>query len=159
MRIAIYPGSFDPVTCGHLDILGRALGLFDKVIIAVAKESTKQSVFSVQERVVMLCEVTRDMPKVTVDAFEGLTINYAKRVGAEVVIRGLRAMSDFEFEFQMALMNKKLEPSIETVFLMTQSDFSFISSSAIKSVVSMGGTVAGLVPVQVEEELKRKYFG
>nr|MDA8440779.1 pantetheine-phosphate adenylyltransferase [Peptococcaceae bacterium] len=139
MRIAIYPGSFDPVTCGHLDILGRALGLFDKVIIAVAKESTKQSVFSVQERVVMLCEVTRDMPKVTVDAFEGLTINYAKRVGAEVVIRGLRAMSDFEFEFQMALMNKKLEPSIETVFLMTQSDFSFISSSAIKSVVSMGG--------------------
>lgn len=158
MRIAIYPGTFDPVTSGHLDILERAVGLFDQVIIAVATESTKQPVFSVQERIELLEKVTQHMSGVEVDTFEGLTVSYAKQVGASAIIRGLRAMSDFEFEFQLALMNKKLEPSVETVFLMTKSDFSFISSSAIKSVVSLGGSVSGLVPPSVETALRQKYL-
>jgi len=157
VSIAIYPGTFDPVTSGHLDILERAVGLFDQVIIAVAKESTKQPLFTVEERVDLLTKVTTSLPNVSVDTFEGLTISYAKQVGAVAVIRGLRAMSDFEFEFQLALMNKKLDPSIETVFLMTKSEFSFISSSAIKWVVSLGGSVNGLVPPQVEEALRNKY--
>ncbi|HWJ02326.1 MAG TPA: pantetheine-phosphate adenylyltransferase [Verrucomicrobiae bacterium] len=157
MSIAIYPGTFDPVTSGHLDILERAVGLFDRVIIAVAKESTKQPLFSTPERVELLQQVTQNMPTVSVATFEGLTINYAKEVGAKAIIRGLRAMSDFEYEFQLALMNKKLDPSIETVFLMTKSEFSFISSSAIKWVVSLGGSVNGLVTPQVEEALRSKY--
>ncbi len=157
MSIAIYPGSFDPVTSGHLDILTRAVGLFDQVIIAVAKESTKTPLFSVEERVELVRQVTAGIGKVRVDTFEGLTIEYARRVGAVAVIRGLRAMSDFEFEFQLALMNKKLDAGIETVFLMTQSEYSFISSSAIKWVVSLGGSVTGLVPPEAEKALKKKY--
>lgn len=157
MSVAIYPGTFDPVTCGHLDILERAVGLFDKVIIAVAKESTKTTLFNTEERLKLLRAVTADMPGVEVDTFEGLTMTYARQVGAKAVIRGLRAMSDFEFEFQLALMNKKLDPAIETVFLMTQSEFSFISSSSIKWVVELGGMITGLVPPIVEEALKQKY--
>ncbi len=157
MSIAIYPGTFDPVTSGHLDVLARAVGLFDQVIIAVARESAKTPLFSVEERVELLRRVTAGLAKVRVDTFEGLTIEYARRVGAVAVIRGLRAMSDFEFEFQLALMNKKLDAGIETVFLMTQSEYSFISSSAIKWVVSLGGSVKGLVPAEVEEALKKKY--
>ena len=158
MTVAIYPGTFDPVTLGHLDILERALGLFDEIIIAVATESTKQSLFTVEERTNLLRIVTADLPRVRVDTFEGLTINYAKQVGAKALIRGLRAMSDFEFEFQLALMNKKLDTSIETVFLMTKSEFSFISSSAIKLVASLGGSVTGLVSPQVETALCNKYI-
>jgi pantetheine-phosphate adenylyltransferase len=159
MSIAIYPGTFDPVTSGHLDILERAVSLFDRVIIAVAKESNKNTLFSVDERLELLRTVTASMPGVEVDSFEGLTVSYAREVGAKAIIRGLRAMSDFEFEFQLALMNKKLDASIETVFLMTQSEFSFISSSAIKWVVELGGSIKGLVPVHVEEALKEKYEG
>ncbi|HZW84169.1 MAG TPA: pantetheine-phosphate adenylyltransferase [Candidatus Deferrimicrobium sp.] len=159
MSIAIYPGTFDPVTSGHLDILERAVSLFDRVIIAVAKESNKNTLFSVDERLELLRTVTASMPGVEVDSFEGLTVSYAREVGAKAIIRGLRAMSDFEFEFQLALMNKKLDASIETVFLMTQSEFSFISSSAIKWVVELGGSIKGLVPVQVEVALKQKYEG
>lgn len=159
MSIAIYPGTFDPVTSGHLDILERAVSLFDRVIIAVAKESNKNTLFSVDERLELLRTVTASMPGVEVDSFEGLTVSYAREVGAKAIIRGLRAMSDFEFEFQLALMNKKLDASIETVFLMTQSEFSFISSSAIKWVVELGGSIKGLVPVQVEGALKEKYEG
>ncbi len=157
MSVAIYPGTFDPVTSGHLDILERAVGLFDKVIIAVAMESTKTPLFSVQERLGLLKAVTAKMDKVEVDTFAGLTVNYAKQVGAIAVIRGLRAMSDFEFEFQLALMNKKLDASIETVFLMTQSEFSFISSSAIKLVVELGGSITGFVPPLVEHAMKQKF--
>lgn len=158
MSIAIYPGTFDPVTSGHLDILERAVSLFDRVVIAVAKDTTKVPLFSVDERVALLQEVTADLPTVEVDTFEGLTIEYAKKIGATAVIRGLRAMSDFEYEFQLALMNKKLDPGIETVFLMTKSEFSFISSSAIKSVVGLGGSVNGLVPASVEKALVAKFF-
>ncbi len=157
MRSAIYPGTFDPVTHGHLDILQRAVGVFDEVIIAVAADSNKSPLFSLGERIHLLSEATVDMPTVSVRVFEGLTVEFARRCGATAIIRGLRAMSDFEYEFQLALMNKKLAPDVETVFLMTKSDFSFISSSAIKWVASLHGAVSEFVPEHVEKALMEKY--
>ncbi|CAA7602273.1 pantetheine-phosphate adenylyltransferase [Acididesulfobacillus acetoxydans] len=157
VRVAIYPGTFDPVTNGHLDILQRAISVFDRVIIAVASDSNKSPLFTLKERVELLYQVTAGMPTVTVVSFDGLTVEFAHRCGAVAIIRGLRAMSDFEYEFQLALMNKKLAPDIETVFLMTKSDFSFISSSAIKWAASLNGAVSDLVPPVVEKALIEKY--
>ncbi|MDW7672924.1 MAG: pantetheine-phosphate adenylyltransferase [Bacillota bacterium] len=157
MRIAVYPGTFDPVTNGHLDILERAANLFDVVIIAVAKDNYKNNLFNLQERLDILEAVANDIPNVKVDVFTGLLITYAEQQGASAIIRGLRAISDFEFEFQLSLMNKKLNDKIETVFLMTANEYSFISSSIIKQTASLGGSVKGLVPPIVENALKKKY--
>lgn len=157
MRIAIYPGTFDPVTNGHLDILRRAAEFFDLVIVAVAVNSNKSTLFSLAERIELLNEATKDMPCVQVKGFEGLTVEFARECGAIAIIRGLRAMQDFEYEFQLALMNKKLAADIETVFLMTQSEFSFISSSSIKWAASLKGSISEFVPHHVEQALMKKY--
>lgn len=157
VRVAIYPGTFDPVTNGHLDILQRAVSVFDEVIIAVASDSNKSALFTLDERLKLLLEATEGMPNVKVSTFDGLTVAFAHQCGAAAIIRGLRAMSDFEYEFQLALMNKKLAPDVETVFLMTKSDYSFISSSAIKWAASLQGEVTNLVPTHVERALKQKF--
>jgi pantetheine-phosphate adenylyltransferase, bacterial len=157
VRTAIYPGTFDPVTNGHLDILHRAIYLFDRVIVAVASESNKQTLFSLEERQKLLRCETSDMENVEVMSFGGLTVDFARECEAIALIRGLRAMTDFEYEFQLALMNKKLAPDIETVFLMTKSEYSFISSSSIKSAASLQGDVSGLVPPNVEKAMIQKY--
>lgn len=157
MRTAICPGSFDPVTNGHLDIIGRASLLFDRVIVAVSRNPVKNPLFSIQERVEMLKEVILPYPNVEVDSFEGLTVNYAIQRKAKAIVRGLRVISDFENEFRMALTNQKLACHIETVFLMTKAEFSFISSSTVREVASFSGSVRSLVPPMVEERLKGKF--
>lgn len=157
MRIAIYPGTFDPVTNGHLDILKRATEFFDKVIIAVAVDSNKKTLFSLEERIQLIETAIQDLPQVKVQGFEGLTVEFARQCGAIAIIRGLRAMQDFEYEFQLALMNKKLAPDIETIFLMTQSEFSFISSSSIKWAASLKGSVSEFVPTHVELAMYKKF--
>ena len=157
MRNAIYPGTFDPVTYGHLDILIRAKELFDEVTIAIAEDSDKKTLFSLEERKDLVLEATKDMPNVRVCIFEGLTVEFARQCGAIAILRGLRALSDFEYEFQLALMNKKLAPDIETIFLMTQSQFSFISSSAIKWAASLQAGVSDFIPPHVEKALMTKY--
>lgn len=157
MKIAVYPGSFDPVTNGHLDIIERSARLFDHLIVAVARNPNKQALFGTEERMQMLREVTAHLVNVSVDSYEGLTINYAKSSGAGVLVRGLRAISDFENEFLMALMNRKLEPSIETIFMMTSNNYTFLSSSAVKEVVSMGGDATSLLPDSVLQRLKERF--
>lgn len=157
MRTAVYPGTFDPVTYGHLDILHRAVALFDKVIIAVAFDSNKETLFTLEERQDLLRHEMRDIENVEISSFSGLTVDFARQCGAVALIRGLRAMTDFEYEFQLALMNKKLGPDIETIFLMTKSEYSFISSSAIKWAASLQGSVTDFVPPYVEKALMQKY--
>lgn len=157
MKIAVYPGTFDPVTNGHLDILQRAIAIFDKVIIAVAAESYKDALFTLNERVNMLKEITKNLPNVDVDIFTGLTVDYCRANQANAIVRGLRAVSDFEYELQLALMNKKLNDNIETIFLMTAAENSFVSSTIIKKVSVIGGCVKGLVPDLVEKKLRAKY--
>ncbi|WP_066639323.1 pantetheine-phosphate adenylyltransferase [Desulfolucanica intricata] len=157
MRIGIYPGSFDPVTNGHLDIIERAALLFDRVIVAVSKNVNKSPLFTVSERVETLQQVLIPYYNVVVDSFEGLTAVYARQQGAQAIIRGLRAISDFEAEFMMALSNKKIVSSVETMFLMTRAEYSFISSSAVKEVASFGGCVQSMVPPLVEQKLKEKF--
>lgn len=157
VKTAIYPGTFDPVTKGHLDILTRATELFDEVIIAVAADSNKTTLFSLKERINLLEEAAQDLERVKVRGFEGLTVEFARECGAKAIIRGLRVMGDFEYECQLALMNKKLAPDIETVFLMTNSQFSFISSSAIKWAISLNGEISEFVPAHVEKALLEKY--
>lgn len=157
MRIAVYPGSFDPVTNGHIDIIARASRLFDKLIVTVSRNYGKQPLFTVQERMDVLKEVLKDYPNVSVDYFDGLTVNYAEILGAQAILRGLRATSDFESEFQMALTNRKLKPKIDTVFLMTRADYSYLSSSVVKELAMYGGCVEGFVPDIVETMLKEKY--
>ena len=157
MRTAIYPGTFDPVTNGHLDVLIRAKELFDGVTIAIAADSKKTPLFTLGERMELLLEATKDMPNVSVRVFEGLTVEFARQCGAVAILRGLRALSDFEYEFQLALMNKKIASDIETIFLMTQSEFSFISSSAIKWAASLLAEVSDFVPPNVEKALIEKY--
>jgi len=157
VRIAVYPGSFDPVTNGHLDILNRSLVLFDRVIIAVAEDSNKNPLFSLSERLKLIENEIQDMKNVEVTTFSGLTVEFARQNGAVALIRGLRALTDFEYEFQMALMNKKLDSTIETVFLMTQSEYSFISSSTIKWAASLNAGISEFVPPKVEKALIRKY--
>jgi len=157
LRIAVYPGSFDPVTNGHLDIIERAAILFDKLIVAVSKNPGKKPLFSVDERLELLREVTKSVENVAIDSFNGLTVNFARDKDAQAIIRGLRAISDFENEFMMALTNKKLQTSVETVFLMTRAEYSFISSSAVKEVASFGGCVKDLVPPVVQKRLCSKF--
>ncbi|HOV78530.1 MAG TPA: pantetheine-phosphate adenylyltransferase [Bacillota bacterium] len=157
MRTAICPGSFDPVTFGHLDIISRASLLFDRVIVAVLRNPAKKSLFSIEERLEMLSKVLSGYHNVEVDSFDGLTVHYAVEQKARAIIRGLRVISDFENEFRMALTNKRLACHIETVFLMTRAEYSFISSTTVKEIASFGGSVRALVPPLVEERLKRKY--
>lgn len=154
---AIYPGSFDPVTNGHLDIIERARNVFDALVVAVAPNVDKRPLFTIEERLEMLREVCKEMPNVTVDSFSGLLVRYAAQQNASVIVKGLRALSDFEFEFEMALMNRRLDSGIETVFMMTNAEYSYLSSSIVKEVARFGGSVAGLVPKIVEERLAQKF--
>ena len=156
-RIAVYPGSFDPVTLGHLDILDRATSIFDRVVVAVLANPAKQPLFSVEERLDMIRECIAERPKTDVGAFEGLTVDYAESVGAIAIVRGLRVLSDFESEFTMALMNRRLKPSINTVFLMTSFSNVFISSSIIKEVCALGGSVDEVAPAVSVAAMKRKF--
>jgi pantetheine-phosphate adenylyltransferase len=155
-RVAVYPGSFDPITNGHVDIILRGARLFDRIIVAILVNSDKQPLFSIEERVETAREVFRDQPKVEVDAFDGLLIDFARRKKASVIVRGLRAVSDFEYEFQMALMNRRLAPDIETVFMMPAEAYTYISSRLVREVYALGGAVQGLVPEAVEARMQRK---
>ena len=155
-KIAVYPGSFDPITNGHLDILNRGLELFDKVIVAVAYNLDKSALFSVEERMELIKLSVNNNENVLVDTFHGLLVNYVKKVNARFVIRGLRAMSDFEYEFQMASMNRNLNQEMDTLFMMTSKDYYFISSRTIKEIHHFGGSVKGLVPEIVREKLNEK---
>lgn len=156
MSCAIYPGSFDPITNGHLDIICRASKIFDKVIIAVLNNSSKKPMFTIEEKIEMIKHVTRDIPNVCVDSFSGLLIDYAQEKECNVVVKGLRAVSDFEYEFQMAMMNKKLHNSLETLFLTTNNKYSYLSSSIVKEVFKLNGCVEGLVDDYVIEQMKKK---
>ncbi len=156
MKVAIYPGSFDPFTYGHKNIIERGVQVFDQVIVAVAHNTSKKTVFSVEERVQILNEVFKDREDVRVDYFEGLLVEYIKRMGTNIVLRGMRTVSDFEFEMQMALANKTLSSELETVFMVTDSEFSHISSSVIKEVISLNGSASHMVPEIVEKRLREK---
>ncbi|TGU72829.1 pantetheine-phosphate adenylyltransferase [Geomonas terrae] len=157
LRVAVYPGSFDPVTYGHLDIIDRALKIFDGVIVAVARNSEKNALFTVQERIDMLTEILKDRPQARVETFEGLLVDYVRQAGATVVIRGLRAVSDFEFEFQLAQMNRNITREVETLFMMTSVPYSYLSSSIVKEVSHLNGPVDKLVPPLVKNALDEKF--
>jgi pantetheine-phosphate adenylyltransferase len=154
--IALYPGSFDPITNGHLDLIDRAAKLCETLIVSILQNEAKAPLFSVAERMEMLREVVHDYPNVVIDSFDGLLVDYAKQKGATVIIRGIRAISDYEYELQMALMNRRLCPSVETVFLMAGEAYSFISSRLVKEVIALGGNIAGLVPPSVEVRLRNR---
>lgn len=158
-RTAIYPGTFDPITNGHLSIVKRALTIFDKVIVGILRNASKAPLFSLEERVDMIQEAVRGMPNVEVEAFDGLLVDYAVRKKSNVILRGLRAMSDFEYEFQMALMNRKLNRNVQSIFLVTDYKWFYISSTIIKEAASFGGDVSGLVPEVVNRKLKQKFLG
>ena len=157
MRIAICPGSFDPATMGHLDIIHRSAKLFDKVIVVVMSNYNKTNYsFTAEERVQLLERCTADIPNVEIDAYEGLLVDYAKKVGAVAVVKGLRAVSDFEYEFQQALTNKNLYPELETVFVTTQAENMFLSSSVVKQVCSLGGDITPFVPEQIRDDIIKR---
>lgn len=156
MLTAVYPGSFDPVTSGHLDIIARAAETFDRLIVAVGRNSTKNTLFSVDERLELLTEVCRPWPHVSVGAFDGMLVHFARQNDARVLVKGLRAVSDFEYEFQMALANKQLAPDIETLFMMTRAEYSFLSSSIVKEIARLGGDISAFVPPPVERRLLEK---
>ena len=155
-RLAVYPGSFDPLTNGHVDIIERGSSLFDEILVAVLINADKQPLFSASERIAMISDVFQHRANVTVDTFDGLLVEYAQRRSASVIVRGLRAVSDFEYEFQMALMNRRLAPQLETVFMMPAEQYTYISSKLIKEVFMLGGEVRGLVPPVVEDQLRSK---
>lgn len=157
MKTAVYPGSFDPITNGHVDLIERALCIFDKLIVAVAEHADKSALFTMEERVEMAREITKKYDRVTVDRISGLTVDYVRRQGALAIVRGLRAISDFEFELQMALMNRKLNSEIETVFLMPSLEYSYIRSSLVKEVASLDGCLDGLAPDLVIRKLREKF--
>lgn len=154
--LAVYPGSFDPLTNGHVDIIKRGARLFDRIVVAILVNAEKAPLFSVEERVEIARAVFADIAKVEVDTFDGLLVDYMQRRRAQVIVRGLRAVSDFEFEFQMALMNRRLNAKIETVFMMPAEQYTYISSRLIKEVFALGGRVDGLVPTLVEQRLREK---
>ena len=154
--VAIYPGSFDPLTNGHVDIIRRGARLFDRIVVGILLNIEKSPLFTVPERVRLAGEVFRDTPNVEVDTFDGLLVDYARRKRATVIVRGLRAISDFEYEMQMALMNRRLNPDVETVFMMPAEPYTYVSSRLVKDVVALGGSVTGLVPAVIEERLREK---
>lgn len=154
--VAIYPGSFDPVTNGHLDLIERGEKMFDKLIVAVLKNVEKEPLFSIAERVEMLREVTGQWDSVEVDVFQGLLVEYARKRGAAVILRGIRAVSDYEYELQMALMNRKLEPRLETVFMLPGEPYSYLSAKLVREIAQLGGPLTGLVPPTVERRLRAK---
>ncbi|MDO9528380.1 MAG: pantetheine-phosphate adenylyltransferase [Syntrophales bacterium] len=156
-KIAVYPGSFDPITNGHLDIMRRGLLIIDELIILISYNPDKAFLFSVEERIDMIKAVIGDNPRIRIDSFSGLLVDYVKKEGADVILRGLRAVSDFEYEFQMAIMNRRLDREIETVFLMTGYKWFYASSKLIKEVASLGGSVDGVVPEIVCKKLQEKY--
>lgn len=156
-KIAIYPGSFDPVTNGHLDIVERGLKLFDKIIVAIMTNPGKKFLFPLEERREMLVESMKDFSNVEIDAFDGLTVDYANQRKAQAILRGLRALSDFEYEFQMALMNRRLNREVQTVFLMTGLRWIYTSSSIIKQAAQFGGSIKGMVPPLVEKKIRERY--
>jgi len=156
---AIYPGSFDPLTLGHLNIIERGAQVFDEITVAVARKSSKKAAFSSEERVEMVRRAVEDKDNVRVESFEGLLMNYASGKGIKIIIRGMRNVSDFEYELQMATANKSLNPGAETVFMVTDSKYSYISSSLIKEIVTLGGSAAGLIPDFVEKNLREKLHG
>jgi pantetheine-phosphate adenylyltransferase len=158
MKLAIYPGTFDPFTNGHLDIVQRAAALFDEVIITIARNSSKKPLFSAEERIDMIKEATSSLDNVSVDSFDGLLVNYAKQKNANVIIRGLRMISDFEYEFQMALMNRKLADEIATVFLMPDEKYTYLSSSIVREIAQLGGDYKPFVPPNIGERLREKYL-
>ena len=156
MKIAIYPGSFDPITNGHLDILERALKLFDKVVITIARNSAKNPLFTEKERIALIHKATKDYRNVEVDSFDGLLVRYVQKKNAIAVVRGLRAMTDFEYELQMALMNRKLDENMETVFLMPNEKYTYLSSNFVREIARLGGNVSKFVPPVVLEALQKK---
>lgn len=156
MRTVIYPGSFDPLTNGHLDVIQRATKLFDKVIVAVAQNESKSPLFSLKERVDLARQATAHLPQVEADSFDGLLVDYVEKRGGQAVVRGLRAVSDFEFEFQLALMNRKLNERIETIFMMPKDTYTFLSSRIVKEIARLGGDVSSFVPAPVQAALKTK---
>lgn len=154
--IGLYPGSFDPITYGHLDLVERGSRVVDRLIVAVLRNQHKNPLFSVEERVAMLQEVLKPFPNVEIDCFDGLLVEFARQRKATVLLRGIRAISDYEYELQMALMNRRLAPEIETLFMMAGEAYSFISSRLVKEVIRLGGNISGLVPPSVETQLKRR---
>ena len=155
-RVAVYPGTFDPLTNGHVDIIQRGAAIFDRILVAILVNPAKSPLFSVEERVRMAREVFKAQPGVEIDSFQGLLVEYAKRRQADVIVRGLRAISDFEFEMQMALMNRRLSPSVETVLMMPAESYTYVSSRLVKEIFALGGSVTGLVPELVETRLAEK---
>ncbi len=156
-KVAVYPGSFDPITNGHVDLVKRGLTMFDEIVILIATNPEKKSLFSVEERQAMINEIYRDNDRVKVDNYPGLLVDYLKKIDATIIFRGLRALSDFEYEFQMALMNRRLDREVETVFLMAGFKWFYTSSSIIKEAASLGGSVKGMVPEVVFRKLQEKY--
>lgn len=156
MTTAVCPGSFDPVTNGHLDIIERASQIFDEVVVGVLQNPGKHPLFTLEERCDLISQVVRYLPNVRVESFRGLLVDFAEKHGAQVIVKGLRAISDFEVEFQMALTNKRLNPKIETMFIMTRHEYSFLSSSMVKEVVTLGGCLQGLLPPEVEKAIENK---
>lgn len=156
-RIAVYPGSFDPVTNGHLDVIRRAAGIFDKVIVGVGRNVGKAPLFTTEERVFLIETAVSELQNVEVQSFDGMLVAFAKQHGASVLVKGLRAISDFEYEFQMALANRHLDPSVETMFLMTSAEYQFLSSSIVKEMVRVGGDCSPLVPSVVMDALRRSF--
>jgi len=156
MRTAIYPGSFDPLTNGHLDVIERAVKLFDRVVVAVAKNESKQPLFSLEERLLLVRESIKKIPNAEADSFDSLLVEYAHKHNAQAIVRGLRAVSDFEFEFQLALMNRKLNEKVETIFMMPKDTYTFLSSRIIKEIARLGGDISAFVPVHVRAALIEK---
>ncbi|MDI6615150.1 MAG: pantetheine-phosphate adenylyltransferase [Syntrophaceae bacterium] len=158
-NVAVYPGSFDPVTNGHMDIIERGLGIFDKIIVTVGRNPNKKTLFTVEERIAMIEEAVGTDPRVEVDSFTGLLVDYVEKSEAHCILRGLRAMSDFEYEFQLALINRRLKRQIETVFLMTGASWFYCNSGIVKEAAGLGGSVTGMVPDVVLKRLKEKFPG
>ncbi|CAH1197898.1 Phosphopantetheine adenylyltransferase [Paenibacillus plantiphilus] len=157
-RVAVYPGSFDPVTCGHLDIIRRSAKQFDHLIVAVLNNSSKNPLFSVEERKLLLAEVTRDLPNVSIDSFRDLLVRFMRSRNAQVIVRGIRSVTDFEYELQLASTNQKLDREIETIFMMTDPKYSYLSSSIVKEIAQFQGNVQDLVPPEIEQALAAKYI-